>query len=142
MSIVISSPLPRRFDAGDGRDIGPRIVAIIGERGVRRLQRCDNPIEATFCAEAWEIGDFRTGRASGATGPDRHKGEESMPNTDPPIDLDSTVPLSPREVDHIRRVLRDDDRMSWLGRKLRFLVLPIAVAVATGACSSSGCCGM
>jgi hypothetical protein len=56
-----------------------------------------------------------------------------MPNTDPPIDLDNTVPLSPREVDHIRRVLRDDDRMSWLGRKLRFLVLPIAVAVATGA---------
>jgi hypothetical protein len=60
VTICISSPLPRRFDAGDGRDIGPRIVTIIGERGVRRLQRCDSPIEATFCAEAWEIGDFRT----------------------------------------------------------------------------------
>lgn len=48
-----------------------------------------------------------------------------------PMDLDSTVPLTKQEVEHIRRVLRDDDRATWARKKLA-VILPIVVAVVTG----------
>lgn len=44
-----------------------------------------------------------------------------------PIDLDDT-PLSPREVERLRRVLRDHDRASWAMRRL----FPALIALAVG----------
>jgi hypothetical protein len=47
-----------------------------------------------------------------------------------PTDVDGGTPLSDRELEHVRRVLRDDDRATWARKKLGF-ILPIVVAVVT-----------
>lgn len=48
------------------------------------------------------------------------------------MDLDASLPLSPKEVLHVRRLLRDDDRASWALKRLRVLI-PVVVAVVAGA---------
>jgi hypothetical protein len=48
-----------------------------------------------------------------------------------PLDLDDPgAPLSAEEREHIRRILRDDDRATWARKKLMVLA-PIAVGVVT-----------
>ncbi len=48
-----------------------------------------------------------------------------------PMDLDGDEPLTPDERQHLRRLIRDDDRMTWARRKMRVFV-PGAVAVVIG----------
>ena len=45
-----------------------------------------------------------------------------------PMDLDGDQPLTADERRHLRRLLRDDDHLTWVRRKLRVFV-PAAVAV-------------
>ena len=49
-----------------------------------------------------------------------------------PMDIDGAAPLTPPEIAHLRRVLRNDDRTSWAMRKLRVFT-PVLVAFVVGA---------
>lgn len=49
-----------------------------------------------------------------------------------PVPLDGRTPLTPAEVEDVRRFLRDQERMRWLGRLLRRW-WPIMAGVATAA---------
>lgn len=49
-----------------------------------------------------------------------------------PIDIDSHDPLTRTEIEHLRRVMREDDRTTWAMRKLR-VITPVIVALVVGA---------
>lgn len=54
-----------------------------------------------------------------------------MTDTDP-MDLDGDRPLNKAERDHLRRIMRDDDRTSWALKKMR-VVVPMVVAIVVAA---------
>jgi hypothetical protein len=54
-----------------------------------------------------------------------------MPPNNDPLELrEPGAPLTPEECEHLRRILRDDDRASWARKKLMVLA-PILVGVVT-----------
>ena len=54
-----------------------------------------------------------------------------MTRSDDPLDLDEPgAPLTPDEREHIRGLLRDDDRATWARKKIMVLV-PIIVGGVT-----------
>jgi hypothetical protein len=54
-----------------------------------------------------------------------------MTSQSDPLDMsDPGAPLTPEECEHLRRILRDDDRRSWALKQIMVLT-PIAVGAVT-----------